>query len=100
MDLEELLKKYAARNALDHGSAEVDAVVGKVFAEQPELKERADEVVAEAEEIIDEVNQMPEEALTSIIEGHEYEEKEEEGGLPELPSAEDTDVVMRMAPFP
>ncbi|MCJ7479003.1 MAG: glutamate--tRNA ligase [Candidatus Nanohaloarchaeota archaeon QJJ-7] len=100
MELEKLVKKYAARNALEHGSAETDAVVGKVFAEQPELKERAGEVVSTAEDVIDEVNGLSEGELESIIGEHEYEEAEKDEGLPELPDAEERDVVMRMAPFP
>ncbi|MFB6166752.1 MAG: glutamate--tRNA ligase, partial [Candidatus Nanohaloarchaea archaeon] len=88
------------RNALEHGSAEKDAVIGKVFAEEPGLKEDAGEVVSTAEKVIEEVNSLPEQELEDIVEGHEYEDEEEEdGGLPELPDAEG-DVVMRMAPFP
>ncbi len=100
MDLEELLQKYAARNALDHGEAQVDAVVGKVFAEEPELKERAGEVVSTAEDVIPQVNTKSEEELEDIVGGHEYVSDEEDDSLPDLPDAEDGEVVMRMAPFP
>ncbi len=101
MDLEQLLEKYAARNALEHGEAQVDAVVGKVFAEEPELKEQAGKVVSTAESVVDEVNALSAEELEDIVGGHDYvDESEEDGGLPELPNAEDGEVVMRMAPFP
>ncbi|MDY6769164.1 MAG: glutamate--tRNA ligase [Candidatus Nanohaloarchaea archaeon] len=100
MDLEELLEKYAARNALQHGEAQVDAVVGKVFAEEPDLKQRADEVVSTAEDIIPDINSKPDGELEAIVEGHEYVDAEEDDRLPDLPNAEAGDVVMRMAPFP
>ncbi|MDY6766115.1 MAG: glutamate--tRNA ligase [Candidatus Nanohaloarchaea archaeon] len=100
MDVEALLEKYAARNALEHGEAQVDAVVGKVFAEEPELKQRADEVVSTAEEVVSDVNTLSEGDLEEIVGGHEYVSEEEDDGLPALPDAEDGEVVMRMAPFP
>lgn len=101
MDLTELLEKYAARNALEHGAAQVDAVVGKVFAEEPELKERADEVVSTAESVVDDINALSEDELEDLVGAHEYADADDEDeSLPELPNAEDQAVVMRMAPFP
>ncbi len=98
--MEEKIRKYALKNALDFGEAQKDAVIGKVFAEDPELKEKAGEVVSKAEEIIDEINSLSEEELKEEKQKFEYEdEKEEEEGLPDLPNIED-EVTMRIAPFP
>lgn len=101
MQVEELLQKYAARNALEHGEAQVDSVVGKVFAEEPDLKQEADHVVSAAGEVVEEINSMSEQELEQIVAEHEYDAGEEDDdGLPELPGAEEGAVVMRMAPFP
>lgn len=100
MDARELLEKYAVQNALEHGEAQADAVIGKVFADQPELKERAGEIVGMAEEVVAEVNALDADELAERAAGYEYEtEDADEGDLPELEDAEDG-VVMRMAPFP
>lgn len=100
MDVDDLLRKYAVKNALEHGSAETDAVIGKVFADEPDLKEDAGGVVQRAEEVIAAVNDMSADELEDAAEEYEYESREEDDDeLPELPGAEDG-VVMRMAPFP
>ncbi|MDY6789065.1 MAG: glutamate--tRNA ligase [Candidatus Nanohaloarchaea archaeon] len=95
-----LIRKYALKNALEFGEAQKDAVIGKVFADKPELKESAGEVVSKAEEVIGEVNSLSEEELKEEKQKFEYEEEEkDEEGLPELPAVEES-VTMRIAPFP
>lgn len=100
--MDDLIRKYAARNAKKHGNAQKDAVIGKVFADNPELKENAGEVVQRAGAIIDEVNALSDDELDELLDQYEYEDdKEDDQGLPDLPDVdEENGVVMRMAPFP
>lgn len=98
--MEELIRKHAVRNALEFGEAQKDAVIGKVFAENPELKEHAGDVVQETQNVIQEVNALSDEELEEEYSLFEYQDKEEdEQDLPDLPNAEG-DVTMRIAPFP
>ncbi len=99
--MEDLIRKYALKNRADYGEAQKEAVIGKVFADEPELKENAGEVVQKAEEVVEEVNQLSDEDVQQEMEEHEYFEKEHKEGLPELPNVdEEKGVVMRLAPFP
>ncbi len=99
--MEDLLRKYALKNASEHGEAQKQAVIGKVFAENPELKKDAKKVVQKAQEAVDSVNSMSQEEIEKEMAEYEYFEKEEQEGLPELPNVdEDKGVVMRLAPFP
>lgn len=101
MDLEQLLLKYAVKNALEFGEANKNAVIGKVFAENPELKQQAQDVVQTADQIIEQVNQLSEDELEEKKSGFEYvEEQQDDGELPDLPGNPEDGVVMRMAPFP
>lgn len=101
-DLDALLRKYAVKNALDYGEAQKDAVIGKVFGENPELKQRAQEVVQKAENIITDINKKTDEELQEIAAEFEYDtgEDEEHDPIPDLPDAEQGEVVVRFAPNP
>ncbi|MDY6777039.1 MAG: glutamate--tRNA ligase, partial [Candidatus Nanohaloarchaea archaeon] len=99
--MKDLIRKYAVRNAAKFGEAEKEAVIGKVFAENPDLKQDAETVVEETEEVIKEVNELSDEELQAEKESYEYEdEQDEEKDLPDLENVPDDGVVMRMAPFP
>ncbi|MDY6771647.1 MAG: glutamate--tRNA ligase [Candidatus Nanohaloarchaea archaeon] len=100
--MDDLIRKYAVKNALEFGEAQKEAVIGKVFAENPELKQDAEDVVQTTETIIDEINQLSEEELRERKQEYDYiDEQGDDGELPDLPNAdEDQGVVMRMAPFP
>ncbi len=99
--MEDLIRKYALKNRADYGEAQKKAVIGKVFADNPELKKDAGKVVKKAGEVVAKINQLSEEEVLKEMEKHEYFEKEREEGLPELPNVdEEKGVVMRMAPFP
>lgn len=102
LDTEELLRKYAIRNALDYGEAQKDAVIGKVFGDNPELKQNAGQVVAQADDIIADVNALSNDELEESAEEYEYapDEDEEHDPLPDLEDAEDGEVVLRFAPNP
>ena len=54
-----LIKKYALQNAMRYkGKANPGAVIGKVFAEEPELKEKAQEIGKEVSKVVKEVNAL------------------------------------------
>jgi glutamyl-tRNA synthetase len=102
--MEEILKKHALINAVEHdGKADVQAVIGKLIAERPEIRTRIKDVFPLANKIVDEVNSLSVEEQENIVEklGLAVEKKKiEEKGLPELKNAEVGGVVMRLAPFP
>lgn len=98
--MDETIRKYALKNARDFGEAQKDAVIGKVFADNPDLKQQAGTVVETAETIIEEVNQLSDDELEAELDAYEFEDdKEDDDSLPDLPNVEDS-VTMRMAPFP
>ncbi|MDN5358868.1 MAG: glutamyl-tRNA synthetase [Candidatus Diapherotrites archaeon] len=98
----ELAYKYALKNAVDHGGkAAVGAVVGKIFVERPELKERAKEIIPIVKKAVEAVNKLTLEQQKKEMEKHDYSalKKEERKGLPELPNVKGT-VVTRFPPEP
>jgi len=106
IELKEVVRKYALQNAaLFGGKANPKAVMGKVLAEQPELRSRAKEVAAAAEEVcrevaalpLDDICRMAEDIDPSLLKKSKCERKHI---LPDLPYAEEGKVVMRMAPGP
>lgn len=105
MDLEQTIRKYALQNALQFdGKASVGAVLGKVMAENPELRSRAKEVNSLARGVVDEVNGMSAEAQKKALEESApellvKEQKHRETGLPDLKGVSG-EVRMRMAPNP
>ena len=102
-----LAKKHALINAVQYGGkASAKAVMGKVFAERPDLKAKAREVKSIVEEVVEEVNKLSleqqkalmQELGLSVPEKKPFEEREE---LPPLPNAEEYDeIVTRFAPNP
>jgi glutamyl-tRNA synthetase len=97
--MREVIYKHALKNALVYGRARPKAVLGKVLAELPELREKASEVLSLVEEVVGEVNSLPVEKQKEEIARFEFiEKKEEKKALPELPKAEK--VVLRFAPNP
>lgn len=98
--------KHALINAIQHeGRADVQAVLGKIIAEKPELKTKIKEIIPEVKKTVEEVNswsvKKQEVQLKNL--GIKFEEKkiEEKKELPPLPNAERyKKVVMRLAPFP
>ena len=105
MDIELIVRKYALQNAVQFsGKATVGAVLGKVMAEDPQLRQKAKEISSLAKAIIEEVNNMPtevqERALRELApELLVKETKEREMGLPELQGVTG-EVRMRLAPNP
>lgn len=103
-----VILKYALQNAILHGGkASHGAVMGKVIAEQPELKREMPSVLELAKSVVSEVNALSVEKQKEMLEGIDaslLEKKkvvEEKAGLPELEGVDpEKGVVMRMAPFP
>jgi glutamyl-tRNA synthetase len=105
--LRKVIRKIALLNAVDYGGkARSGSVLGKLLAEQGQLKSRVKEVVSIVEMVVVEVNKLSPEKQRKIVE-EEYPEElmekklEEERELPPLPSVEKYErVVTRFAPNP
>ncbi len=101
MELEELARKYALKNAVEHeGQCNPGAVIGKIFAEG-EFTDKA-EVGKVAGRICSEINQLSLENQKKEIDAYEFKEKEKEehDPVPDLNNAEEQEVVVRFAPNP
>jgi glutamyl-tRNA synthetase len=105
VDLEETVRKYALQNAVQFGGkATMGSVLGKVMAENPDLRQKAKEVSSVAKDIIAAVNRLtPEQQKSALMEAApellEKKERVRETGLPDLKNVTG-EVRMRMAPNP
>ncbi|MEK6861359.1 MAG: glutamate--tRNA ligase [Nanoarchaeota archaeon] len=102
--MKEVILKYALQNAFRHGRAERNAVISKLFAEKPELKSKAKDIIKEVDSVIQDVNKLSpseiENKLKELAPGlMEKKIVKEREGLPDLPNVKGK-VVMRFAPFP
>lgn len=104
--MEKIILKHTLINAIQHkGKAKAQPVLKKVIAENPELKEKIEEITKRIEEIVKEVNSLSldeqlarAEKIGIKIEKEKIKEKKE---LPPLPNVEKYEkIVMRLAPFP
>src|SRR3989344_1523773 len=104
--METLILKYTLQNAIKfNGRASAGAIIGKVFAEKPELKSNAAFLGKKIAETVKKVNSMsPEDQLKKLTEldPELLEEKKEKKKkeLPELNNAVKGKVVTRLAPEP
>ena len=101
MELKEIARKYALRNAVEHdGKCNPGAVIGKIFAE--EEFENKGEVTGKAQQVCQQVNELSLEQQKTELEEYEFEEqeKEEHDPIPDLDVDEDEEVVVRFAPNP
>ena len=105
-DIGAAVEKAALLNATKHnGKAEVGAVIGRVLAEVPELRQKAGLVSRESALIVKRINSMTlaeqESTLEQKFPGHE-ESKEKEGrmGLPPLLNAVKGKTAFRLPPEP
>ncbi len=73
-------RKFALKNAIDYGKADVGAVLSKVLAADPELRESVNEVGALVKEVVQEVNRMSEASVQKEFDSHagEFEKRERE----------------------
>lgn len=77
MKIKEVIRKYALQNAVKYdGKANIGAVIGKVLAENPELKKDAQNLSREAYKIINEINSLTLEKQKEELEKHADQLKE------------------------
>ncbi len=94
--------KYIVQNAVKYGKPSEKAVIGKVIAENPELKSKIKDVIQTVRDCIREFESLSNEERKRLIEIYyvKPEKKEREIKLPPLEGAEKGKVVMRFAPNP
>ncbi len=100
MELEELARKYALQNAVEHdGECNTNAVMGQIFSEG-EFKDKG-KVGRAAGKVCSQVNQTSLEDQKEEMEDYEYEEEtHEHDPIPDLDVEDDEEVVVRFAPNP
>jgi len=106
-ELRETIRKIALVNAVNYeGKAQVGSVTRKFFAEKPEFRQRAKEIIKIIREVVNEVNKLSLEEQRRIVEEKWPESlikkrAEEKRGLPPLPNVEKYRVVVtRFSPNP
>lgn len=98
--INEVIRKHALRNALDHGRADPKAVVGRVIAEFPDAKKDMKSTMKLIAEVVGSVNSLTKEQMEHEISGYSFtEKKKDEKGL-ELEGAETGKVITRFPPEP
>ncbi len=99
MEVEELARKYALKNASEYGGeCDPGAVIGKIMSEEDFDPE---EVQKAAGKVCGEVNAMSQEEQQEELEDFEFEEDEHEHDpIPDLDIDEGEEVVLRFAPNP
>jgi glutamyl-tRNA synthetase len=103
----ESARKFALQNAVLHGGkADAKAVLGRMLAEDPDLRTKAREAAVYAEQVVAEVNRSSLDAQRAQLEllAPELLERTAVAAgpreLPALPNAVDGKVVLRLAPYP
>jgi glutamyl-tRNA synthetase len=77
--MKDLILKYALQNAVKFkGKANVGAVIGKVLAENPELKKSMKKLSKEIKKIVNEVNSLGIEKQEKELEKYSFKEPEKE----------------------
>ncbi|KYK27893.1 MAG: glutamate--tRNA ligase [Candidatus Proteinoplasmatales archaeon SG8-5] len=104
-DIEELARKYALQNAVEHGGrANAGPVIGKVMAAAPDWRLKPGEVGEAVNTTVSEVNALSLDAQRDELErlAPELLVKEKKEKVHELPDLEGAEggVVMRLAPNP
>jgi glutamyl-tRNA synthetase len=98
-DISSIIRKYALKNALDYGKADVNAVVGKAMGGSPELRQRAAEVKEAAESVVSEVNGMEKADIEKELSNYTFEKAEKKEHRFTMPSPCEP-MVTRFAPEP
>ncbi len=103
-DVEELIRKYALKNAVKfEGEATLGAVMGKVMGECEECRKDPAGTKDRIAEVISEINELSSEEQEEELEVlmPEFFEEQEEAEIDRLPDLDaEGDVVMRLAPYP
>jgi glutamyl-tRNA synthetase len=99
MELEELARKYALKNASEYGGeCNPGAVIGKIMSEEDFDPEKVQEV---AGKVCGQINSMSQEEQQQALEGFEFDKEEDEyDPIPDLEGAEKGETVLRLAPNP
>jgi glutamyl-tRNA synthetase len=99
-----IILKYAVLNAVQHGGkANVQAVLGKILSEKPELKNKIKDVIPDIQKIVNDVNSWIKEKQENEMKklGVTVEKKvEEKKELADLPNAKIGKVVTAFPPEP
>jgi len=105
-DIDKLIEKHALANAYSHdGKAQSGAIIGKLIADNPDVKLHMKELAPNINKTVQRVNSLSREkqeaelrkVFPDFFKPKEIPQKKE---LPELPSAVKGKVVMRFAPSP
>jgi glutamyl-tRNA synthetase len=101
MELKQVIRKWALKNAHDYGKADMGSVVGKVIAEMPDAKKDMKSAMKHIKGIVEEVNGMKKPAIEKALNEFEFQEKpkDEERHI-RLPPHPEGKVVTRFAPEP
>ncbi len=97
--IEDIVRKYALKNAKEYGKAEMGAVIGKVIAEIPNAKKEISKIMPVIKKVIGEVNALTTEQIDTEVKRYTFEEKKVEERHVKLPPPTDN-VVTRFAPEP
>jgi len=108
VEFENLIRKYAVLNAVQHGGkAKTAPVTGKILAERPELRSRIKELTPMVARIIREINVLPSFEQRRILDENwpelliEEKAKPEEKVLPPLPNVNKyAQIITRFSPNP
>lgn len=100
----EVIYAYALENAVSHkGKAVQGAVLNSLFVEGLK-KENIKEIIPTISDVLKKVNSMKskeqEQELEKVKNLIQKRETRKQGELPELPNAQEKNVIMRIAPFP
>jgi len=98
--LEDLIRKYALKNAFDYGKANPGSVVGKIVAEYPDAKKDMKKTMQLVNDIIQQVNKMSKEEIEKEMANYQYAQKEEKEKELEVENAEEGKVITRYPPEP
>jgi len=103
MELADLIKKYVLINATEHeGMAQPKSALGKLLADNPELRARVLELKGDIEKAAEEINRWnPDKQLEELnkLGGYVREERVEKRELPDLDVGREG-IVVRFAPNP
>jgi glutamyl-tRNA synthetase len=99
-----IILKYALLNAVQHdGKADIQAVLGKILSEKPELKNKIKDLISDIQKTVKDVNSLDKEKQENEMKnlGVTVEKKvEEKKELPDLPDAKLGKVITAFPPEP
>ena len=102
VELIDLIRKYALKNAHDFTKANSKAIVGKVIALCPECKKDMKSTLSKINKVVDVVNSLSKNEIESELDKYIFSEKKKLDSTNSLflPNAEDGKVITRFPPEP